>query len=239
MALSAQRTGSLVLLPAALVAILIPLSCDSPTKVGRKSSAPMRKIDFVKLEVGQESRYLGFVGEEYRIRQNLRFEYSGDTLVVEVIADTDSGFVFKDYLTPGSASRRGEGPIIRPDSVYHYMVRIVDDILEVGPYESRYYSTRLFMYYYGTLPMNQIEGVKAEIISWVTSIPYCECYREGHVLKYRQLGNYYDRLNLLIDDQPMQIDANGHTFLYSKKWGFVRTSTASWWTQQGIGWDLL
>jgi hypothetical protein len=125
------------------------------------------------------------------------------------------------------------------DSVYYYMVRIVDDKVELGPYEARFFSTRLFRDYWRAIPLGEIDGVEAEVINWITSIPYCECYTEGHVLDYEQFGTVYDRLNVIVDDRGMQVDGPGVTLLYSREAGFVRTSLASWWTQEGTGWDLL
>ncbi len=204
--------------------------CDSPT-----STAPgPTRIDFSHLEVGQRSVYAGFVGQDYGTRENTDVTYTGDLLVVEVVAETDTGFVFRETVTSGPDS----GGVLQAGEVFEWVGRMVDDTFERVPLDTPFIMSRLLPNAPDAFNMGMIEGVEAEIIGWVTSVPYCECYVEGHVLGYRQFGRHYNRLNLVVDDVDMQRDGPGQTYLYSREYGFVRASETSWWTQQGSGWDL-
>ena len=89
------------------------------------------------------------------------------------------------------------------------------------------------------LPLVNIVTPKVEILGWKTSLNYCECRQTGYTENYTLFGKTYPRLNVLVENSSMAVDGNGETYVYSKSNGIVRFSTYSWWTQSGVGWDLL
>ena len=45
--------------------------------------------------------------------------------------------------------------------------------------------------------------------------------------------------NHLTDNRAMALDGPGSWYAYSAENGIVKTASYSWWTQEGLGWDLL
>lgn len=223
-------------LPLLLLALCL-ISCDSMTDEGMPN-APANPIVFSSLAIGQQSWYVRFYGEDYRDPNNLAFEYTPDTLVVEVVQATEDGYVFIEYLRPGSTALEENETFYMPDST-QYLVRIANDQLQVFGIDQTYHNSNLFMSYREPLPLAPIQENKAEIRGWKTSLSNSESYRKGYIIDYRLFDRTYPRLNVIIDDTDMQVDGPGKTFLYAKEAGIVRSSSASAWTSQGWGWDHL
>lgn len=213
------------------------IACDSMID-GGTPNAPADPIVFSSLAVGQQSLYVRFYGEDYRDPNNLTFEYTPDTLVVEVVHATEDGYVFMEYLRPGSRALEENETFYMPDSI-QYLVLIADDQLQVFGIDQTYHNSKLFMSYREPLPLNPIQENKVEIRGWKTSLHYSESYRKGYIIGYQQFDKTYPRLNIVVDDTDMQLDGPGQTFLYAAEVGIVRSSSASWWTGQGWGWDNL
>ena len=55
------------------------------------------------LAIGDEIRYQRFIGEEYYNNENFDFEYTNDTLILEVVDINDRSIMFKEYFTAGSS----------------------------------------------------------------------------------------------------------------------------------------
>lgn len=197
------------------------------------------RLRFDTPAIGQKSTYIALRAKNYFNPDSIAFEYLTDTLVVEIVDQTDDFFVINEYLTPGSASRHGMGNESFPDSTFTYQIKVTGGTLRVMDIGNDYVQSRLFQFYNRTVPLNAIAAPEVDIRGWKTSFPYCECYNEGFTTNYEQLARRYDRLNVVMDDVDMQLDGVGHTFLYSKKYGLVRKTVVSWWTQEGQGWDLL
>ena len=211
--------------------------CDSMTD---DHSAPENghAIDFSALNVGQESSYVRFEGEDYRDTENLNFEYTPDTLVVQVVQATEGGYVFMEYLRPGSRGLVENDAFYMPDSI-RYLVSIVDDQLRVSGIDQLYHLSHLFWNYQEALPLEDTQENEVDIRGWKTSLPFTELYRSGYVVDFQLFGKTYSRLNVVVDDTDMQVDGPGKTFLYSIEEGIVRSSSASAWTGHGWGWDRL
>jgi hypothetical protein len=190
------------------------------------------------------SKYVLFHGNDYRNPNDTTYEYKNDTLIVEVTAVDDHGFTISEYLAPGSESLDDTGymsanGILFPDSVFVYRFKIENDTLILDSSGRDYSELRLVWMYGSPLTLGDIDDTLVSMKGWKTSFGYCECYRQGYVVNYRLLGNRYSRLNVIVNDVPMQVDAGGHAFVYSRRSGIVRCYTTNWWTNTGIGWDLL
>lgn len=219
-----------------LILTLAMLGCDSAGYEIPLPESP-NPIDFSRLEVGQNSVYVRFMGEDYRDPDNSAFAYEEDRLVVTVEAEREDGFVFIETLTPDSPSKGSESSQVR-DSV-RYLVQVEGEVLRVRGLEENYHSSQLFSSYREDLPLAPIQENKVEIEGWKTTFPINAAYKTGYVENYTQLGREYRRLNVVVDDTPMTRDGPGRTFVYSVDIGVVRASSASAWTGQGWGWDLL
>ncbi len=196
-------------------------------------------ISFENLAIGQTSKYLGLWGEGYDNNSNDIFGYTDDTLQLEIVGQDAQGFKVKesfhyvgdvlDWLKPDK------------DSVYYYYLEIENDTLRIHPAHGNYILSRIFAYHTSKigLSLGNIASPKIEITGWKTAMNYCECRRIGFAENYSLFGQNYPLLNVVVENSPMSFDGNGETYVYSKSDGIIRFSTYSWWTQSGIGWDLL
>lgn len=200
-----------------------------------------QKINFAQPEVGQISRYVLLKGEDYKSRINFNFDYLADTLVAEIIQKDTGGFLVKEYLAPGSVSLNGANNVAFADSTIYYYLKIEHDRLKIKNLHFRI-TSRLF---FGNpiqsegIDLQDFEDLKVAFNGWKTNLPYTTsvfyAFAENHI----QFEEVYDRLNVLIDNRPMQNRSSGFTHVYAKKHGLVRSSQYSWYTSQGFGWDLL
>ncbi|MFN0175354.1 MAG: hypothetical protein ACKVU0_11945 [Saprospiraceae bacterium] len=196
-------------------------------------------IRFDNLTVGQSSRYIGLWGEDYYTNNNNHFGYTDDTLQLKIVGLDTQGFKVEETF-------HYTGDVLSwwnydKDSVYHYYLKIKADTLRFNPSHGTYINSRIFGYFtvINGLPLADITSPKIEISGWKTNLPYCECRRTGYAEDYSLFGQTYPRLNVVVDNSPISFDGNGETHVFSKAKGIVRYSTYSWWTQAGIGWDLL
>lgn len=219
---------------------IVALLCSSCHK---DCSDPMPSSDRIRFDqpaIGQTSRYLGLLGEDYFTADFDHYSYTDDTLVLEIVAKDNNGFKVRETLrSVGDVDPWMAG---EQDSVYYYYFRVADDTLKVTPVGSAdYIRSRIFTYGAGTkgLGLKDIDNQQVEIKGWKTDLDYCECDREAYTLNYEQFGVSYDRLNVVVNNFFMAIDGPGETYVYSQKSGIVRFSQYGWWTQSGYGWDLL
>jgi hypothetical protein len=195
-------------------------------------------IRFDTMKIGQKSRYLGLLGDNYHANSNL-FNYTTDTLQLQIIGHDANGYIIEErfrYTDPVSNWFNTE-----KDSVFRYYATVVDDTLRFKPLDSWYVRSRIVGYQISKdgIALEDISSPKIEIQGWKTNLGYCECRRTGYAEDYNLFGKNYAKLNVLIENSPMSFDGNGETYIYSKTAGIVRYSTYSWWTQNGYGWDLL
>lgn len=196
-------------------------------------------LRFDNLAVGQGARFIGLNGEQYSSSGVNIFEYTDDTLQLEIIAENANGFLVKESLYYTGEVNEWLSP--DKDSIYQFYIKIVDDTLRFGAAGSSYLYSRIFGYSTSKqgLPLANFSNQTIEIDGWKTKLGYCECRQSGYTENYTLFGENYPFLNVLVENAPMSFDGNGETFVYSKTAGIVRASTYSWWTSTGIGWDLL
>ena len=136
-----------------LLLVLLAISaCDSVSEFEPEAAVSPNPIDFSKLESGQHSVYVGFIGEDYRDPSNLAFEYKKDTLVVKVGPAVENGFVFVETIAPGSES------LMDDDRFYSDSARYVVSIDQKATYRFEVSKTNImhiksmFMSYGEVLP---------------------------------------------------------------------------------------
>ncbi|MBL7774579.1 MAG: hypothetical protein JNK89_01170 [Saprospiraceae bacterium] len=221
---------------AAVASLLFTACCKDQPEPPAQSGDPIR---FDKLAVGQTSAYLGLLGENYYQNGSDDFSYTDDTLVLTVIAEDGKGFKIAETLRytgdvdPWMAAEK--------DSAYFYYLKVENDSLKILPDGTSSVQSRLFDYTVSRagLPLKNIASPEVTLTGWKTSFPYCECFRTAYAVDYTLFGLKYDRLNVVVDNTFMQVDGPGSTYVFARKYGLVRYSTYSWWTQSGYGWDLL
>lgn len=220
----------------ALFALLSACKKDSPLDVPDPAS---NRIRFDALAVGQVNQYIGLSGEAYYTNDYDQFEYSDDTLRLEIVAKDNNGFKVAETLHYVDTVHNWLD--WDKDSTYYYYLRVSNDTLRVKPIGTPYLRSRIFTYNLSEegLPLKKIESPEVEILGWKTSFNYCECRQTGYAENYTLFGKKYDRLNVIVENSAMALDGNGETYVFSKPFGIVRFSTYGWWTQSGYGWDLL
>ncbi len=195
-------------------------------------------IQFDAMEVGQKWRYLGLLGEDYGTSQD-SFTYTDDTLVLEVIAKDQNGFLIEETLIYNGSTT--EFLSQNKDAVFRYYLEVVDDTLRYTKPGTPFPQSRIFSYLTAVqgLPFQEFSTNELEVSGWKPNIGYCECRYLAYTKDYTLFGRNYDRLNILVENRAMATDASGETYIYSSKHGIVRFSTYNPWTQRGYGWDLL
>lgn len=220
--------------------LLIPVIWSACHKDGSPNPTPNNgeRINFANLQVGQTSRYLGLNGNGYASVEDI-FDYSDDTLNLVITGHDNQGYLVKESL-----DYQGDlNPWLVPDkdSVYQYYLNARNDTLRITPRNGNFVFSRIFAYLINKqgIPLQSITQQKLAIGGWKTDLPYCECRQIGYAENYMLFGTAYTRLNIIVENSDMALDGNGETYMFSPEAGIVRASTYSWWTQNGIGWDLL
>jgi hypothetical protein len=185
-------------------------------------------INFDSLAVGQKSRYLGFT-----ITGDTAKSYQGDTLIVEVIEKTDSGFIFQDYYTKGSAS------IATVDSIYQYIIQVENDTIIHRMIDYLGYGTRLLwvnsMYWF---PTSFTSDGSFDVDT--LTVRYCiNNTFKGTVDRIDMLNCSFNDLNIINDNHMVSFDGPGYLFVFNKPKGIVYTLNYSAWTMGGRGWEFL
>lgn len=216
------------------------LSTETPIPVDDPKIYNDNPIMYCGLAVGQQSAYVLLEGRQYNNNTVLGdFNYVNDTLIVEVIAEDENGFLVKEYITADS-DPLPQGVYQIPDSTFQYYLKIENDSLKFFHPDMDYgLNSLLFWYSKGELALELYDNQEATIEGWKTSLPYCECNKTGYSPIYELFGVLYENLNISIENTAMQLDGPGTTYIYSNLNGMVRSSHYSWWTATGFGWDLL
>ncbi len=229
----------------AFVALGVFISCNKDDSNSTKSFGSGNKINYENLEVGQISKYVFFIGEEYLNLTRCNYIYYTDTLVQEIISQDENGFLVQEVLTPGSASLNNASNVAFPDAVFHYYLNVNEDSennnLELVTKDARL-KTRLFQLSSQTtssLPMKELEEKEVEIIAWSTSEPNIDGILEAYVLNYENFNFTFPRLNVYFDNRDIKFGAPGTVNIYSKRYGLVRALQYNSSSGKGYGWDLL
>ena len=213
-------------------------NCKKDTAPAANTTSP---INFDSLAVGQTSQYLGWAGSGYYDNDFNNFNYFDDTLSMTIVEKNANGYRVKESLSyVGDVNNQLKN---EQDSVYYYYLHIANDTLFATPDDGKSL-VRSFMLHgpwLGSLkwPLSDIVSNNLDITGYKTNAPYCECYSEGFAENPVLLGTTYDRLNVVINDKQMALDGDGSTYLFGRKYGFVRVSSVGYWAQECVGWDLL
>lgn len=223
------------------VAFLAFNSCskDEPMPIEKEDFGTRLQLD--KLAVGQMSKYVFFIGENYDQQGTNSYTYVTDTMVLEVFDKDESGYLVREYLTPGSASLHNASNVAFADATIVYYLQAEGGELALVSKDERL-MTRLFQLSSSsdaTFGLQDMDMMQINISGWTTSQPLYDGVLEGFTKNYRQLNLEFDNLNVLIDNRDVQLGGPGNTHVYSEKYGLVRATSYNASTGKGFGWDLL
>ncbi len=193
-------------------------------------------LNFNELELGQQSKYLNFVGES-RIEDNPSFDYTDDTLVVKVIGVNGGFFLIEEHFAEN------------PDSSWNYEISLQADKVVFRfpewPVDPNYtLNSSMLLQQYShlfELPMTIVDGKIGDMNGWEvvfdSSCNTAPCY--GTIENYEQFGFSFPKLNVFHDYGPMAFDGAGIFFFYHNDFGIVRSVSVGSWIPKGWGWDLI
>ena len=197
-------------------------------------------MDLDNLEVGQKFYYTLFTAEEVYNDENVDFTYTGDTLELEVISEGSGSFLIRERLTPKSNMLVNETNYYHhqePDySAENYWTVLNDSLFLTDSLEAveSHLLTR------SKLNLINFEEEGVEMNGWKTSFPFSERDFQFYLLDYTLNEQFYDRLNVFINNTPMSYgDNDGATIVYSRNHGIVRSSRYDAWVGNGTGWDRI
>lgn len=196
-------------------------------------------IRFDSLEIGQVSRYKAFIGQNYRSPNLSPFEYIGGVLVMEIVDQNSDGWVVKEFFESAPNVPEHLRTFLDPDTTFTYALRVEQDVLRVIAQGTELRSRLFFPRVRPDLPLRPFGEHETELMGWKTTLPYCECYREAFIEDAEVGGRTYPDVNAVVDNDFMQVDGPGATYLYSAEDGLVRSVWYSWWTGEGLGFDRI
>ena len=190
------------------------------------------------LNIGDKLYYTMLTGEDYHDQTQEIYNYTGDTLELEVVDKSDAGVVIIQRITAGSNMMLSDTAnyYFNKDSVYTNTWKIEGDSLIIEP-GGEFSQTHLLSVF--RMKLNDYNVPETGLTGWRTTYPYAEANTLLYTTDYTLFGHHYDTLSVYIRNQPMSYDGNGSTVVYSESTGIVRTSTYGWWTQHGYGWDRI
>ena len=226
-----------------VILFFMVLSCDQQLPEDGPNAPGSGPVDFSNLSVGQTSTYIGFnAGNIYRPEDDF-FEYTADTLVLEVIEQTAGAFTFLEYIKPGSASLA-----LWQDSV-SYRVSISDDTLTITPINTQYIASNLFLLNNAQInngplnnakmPLANIETNEGQLDGIKLTTSEQGLLQSGFIRNHTQMGRQFEHLNFLYDATVTPVDGPSYTVIYNKEAGIVRVFTTNVWTGTATGWDFL
>jgi len=223
------------------VAFALFNSCakDEPMSIEKEDLGT--RLQFDNLEIGQSSKYVFFIGEDYDQQGTNSYTYVTDTMVLEVFDQDEFGYLVREYLTPGSASLHTASNVAFADATVIYYLQADGNELQLVSKEDRL-MTRLFQLSSqseANYKLSSLDMMEIKINGWTTSQPLYDGVLEGYTKNYRQLNLEFDDLNVLIDNRDVMLGGPGNTHVYSEKYGLVRATSYNASTGRGFGWDLL
>jgi len=224
------------------IAIVLLSACRkdefaTPASATEKSN----QISFAQAKQGQTSKYVLFRANDYFGEETDNYTYLSDTLIVTVKQITGDKILISEHLSAGSISLTGVPNVSYPHDTWEYYLVKDGEKVHIEKIEERV-GSRLFFCTDNEvtdLPLPEIKSLKIEIEGWKCKIPFSKNKIKGFTTNYNPFGERYRKLNVLIDNEPMQEGHPGQTFLFSSQNGLVRSTQYSAQTGNGFGWDLL
>ena len=124
----------LLLTLASFIISCTELSTETPTIDDSPEVYNTNPIMFCGLEVGQKSAYVLLEGNQYFNNEAYDdYQYLNDTLIVEIVAQDENGFLVEESITPDS-DPLPDGVYYMSDSTYQYYLKPnLDSLLVYHP----------------------------------------------------------------------------------------------------------
>ena len=209
-------------------------SCTTPNEEAFEFdlSTVYNQINFEKSSVGQVSTYIHFDGSDFGLASSA-INYTGDTLLVSLIAKSGNNFTFQERITIGSSVYDVSNPYIEG----HDMLKtsewqvVMDTLRLTGGSTFLYWPGRELLPF--VLPT---EATNNTLRTWGTNTnSFSEPFniRNGRVndFNYEDIIGVYD-----VIDTP--VDGDGYEILYNRPFGVIRSSRFGAENLNGFGWDL-
>jgi hypothetical protein len=211
----------------------VPLSEERPDPLnGLPDAGPVR---FDNPVIGQRSYYVFFRAYNKTDTEDIRFEYTTDTLVMAVTGKESDRWILKEFITEGST-------FLSSDTVFTLSLRIESDAASFsGPSDGSYYSN-FFAIRHGEsikFPMVLIAEPSNEN---PTCSPFASINSNEMEFSrnYTQFGQTYEHVNIYQDYSATATDGPGLMYVYSPANGFVRMTVFNPWVYDPVtGWDLI
>ena len=225
----------------ALITLSNSCSDDAPVPLNEQKPDPLTglpdegPVRFDNLVIGQRSSYVYFRAFNKTATEDVRFEYTTDTLVMAVTGKESNQWILKEFVTQGST-------FFSSDTVYTLSLRVESDTAFFSePSGGGYYSN-----FFGIRKGERIEFPMLLIAEPSTENPTCSPFASIYSNEmefsrnYTQFGQTFDHLNIYQDYTATATDGLGFMYVYSPAHWFVRMTVFNPWVYDPVtGWDLI
>ncbi len=214
---------------------LMLLSCQKEQEFGQPTLT--NKINLGDLKVGQKSRFEFFsFDQEGNVFSERQFH--PDTLVVEVVGETTSGFIVEERLSEGSMLwNDAENPF--SEVIQHIWISR-SDTLRIDPIPGQQdLDSYLFHYRVSPFPLSPYQQEEIDLFDGLPSGPYMPYARESFVRDATLNDFEIEHLNVYLDWHAMAFDGPGVGYYFQPNRYLFQTIIVYAWTGSGKGWRLL
>lgn len=232
-----KNSASLLLL---FTIIAFGLSCakdddGDDVNVDPPAATPANFLE--NLQTGDQMHFALWTVQTFLSANPGLFQYTGDTLELEVLEISPSGLLISEKITPGSNMMSSTTTYYwNKDTVYLRHWNIVDDSLFIT-HDLPHNSSHLIKI--PRLKFSDYSEPEVTFIGWRTPTFNLGQQRQFFTANFTLFDHVYDTLSVYIDNRAMAIDDHGKTHVFSQSDGIVRTSRyngESGWAQ---GWDRI
>ena len=225
----------------ALVSLSNSCSDDAPVPLKEQRPDPLAglpdegPVRFDNPVIGQRSSYIYFRAFNKTATEDIRFEYTTDTLVMAVTGKESDRWILKEFITEGST-------FLSSDTVFTLSLRIESDAASFSEPSGGSYYSNFFAIRHGEsikIPMLLIAEPSKEN---PTCSPFASINSNEmeFTRNYTQFGKMFEHLNIYQDYTETATDGSGFMYVYSAANGFVRMTVFNPWVYDTVtGWDLI
>ena len=226
---------------ALLTLSVLLISCDDEESATKEKKDPLAglpdegPIRFDNPVIGQRSHYVYFHAFDKTDTEDIRFEYSTDTLVLAVTGNESGKWILKEFITEGSTT-------LSSDTVFLLSLRVDSDSASFAGPSGGYFYSNFFAIRAGESIKFTMELIAEPAKQNPTCSPFASRYSNEmeFALNYTQLSQTFDHLNIYQDYSATATDGPGLMYVYAPVNGFVRMTVFNPWVYSEVkGWDLI
>lgn len=200
-----------------------------------------KAFNIEELEIGDVFKYVYAAGEDFRDPTNLDFEYTGDTLVLEVVDQVEGQFVIRESITESSNMHKSVEPyFFNKDTIYENFWFVFNDQLTIRTTGMNIFPGSHLLFDNINLPLNVFDEMELTYDGWKPKESFDNIFSKEAYTKNLELhGTTYDFLNVWVNLLGLQVDAPGKLYTYSKEQGIVRTTLFYARLKNGYNWERI